>query len=145
MKHLTLEQLQILDRTDPDYPHQALSRNERLERWAELLEANPERRLTTLYQTEFQSAGTRDAMRADGSALTVAFEDSYLRASGLADDTYGEAKRFFELTDHQLHRMVCYCHFGANVSAGTTARYVRRFLPSTQGGVIGWLRQLFGV
>ena len=145
MKHLTLEQLQILDRTDPDYPRQVMSRTERLERWAELLEANPERRLTTLYQTEFQSAGTRDAMRADGSALTVAFEDSYLRTAGLADDSYGEAKRFFELTDHQLHRMVCYCHFGANVSAGTTARYVRRFLPSAQKGLIGWLRQLIAI
>ncbi|SDP83988.1 hypothetical protein SAMN05428967_3732 [Phyllobacterium sp. YR620] len=145
MKHLALEQLQVLEKTDPDYPRQILSRNERIERWAELLERNPARRLTTLYQTEFQSAGTRDAMRADGSALTVAFEDSYLRGSGLSDDSYGEAKRFFELNDHQLHRMVCYCHFGANVSAGTTARYVRRFLPSQGKGMIGWLRQLFAV
>lgn len=145
MKYLVLEQLKVLDKTDPDYPRHALSRTERLERWVELLERNPKRRLSTLYQTEFQAAGTRDAMRAEGSALAVAFEDSYLRASGLANDSYGEAKRFFELTDNQLHRMVCYCHFGANVSAGTTARYARRFLAPKQMGMIGWLRQLLAI
>ncbi len=145
MKHLALEQLQVLDRTDPDYPRHALSRTERLERWVELLERNPGQRLTTFYQTEFQTAETRDAMRADGSALAVAFDDSYLRASGLANDSYGEAKRFFELTDSQLHRMVCYCHFGANVSAGTTARYVRRFYVAKEKGMMGWLRQLLAM
>jgi len=81
-------------------------------------------------------------MRAEGSALAVAFEDSYLRAAGLANDSYGEAKRFFELTDHQLHRMVCYCHVGASVNAGTTARYVRRLLAPKPTGKFGWLRQL---
>jgi len=142
MKHVVPEQLEVLDRTDPDYPRHAMSRTERLERWVELLERNPKRRLSAFYQTEFQAAGTRDAMRAEGSALSVAFEDSYLRASGLANDSYGEAKRFFEITDHQLHRMVCYCHVGTGVSAGTTARYVRRFLAPKQTGRIGWLRQL---
>ncbi len=64
-------------------------------------------------------------MRGAGSAITVAFEDSLLRTEGLKDDTYGEAKRFFELTDWQLHDIVCYCHFGATMSAGTAARRIR--------------------
>ena len=145
MKHVVPEELNVLDRTDPDYPRLALSRTERLERWIELLERNPKRRLSPFYQTEFQAAGTRDAMRVEGSALEVAFEDPYLRASGLASDSYGEAKRFFEITDHQLHRMVCYCHVGARESAGTTARNVRRFLAPKQTGRFGWLRQLLAI
>ena len=145
MKHVVPEELNVLDRADPDYSRYALSRTERLERWIELLERNPKRRLSAFYQTEFQAPGTRDAMRAEGSALAVAFEDPYLRASGLANDSYGEAKRFFEITDRQLHRMVCYCHVGAEVRAGTTARHVRRLLALKQTGRFGWLRQLLAI
>jgi hypothetical protein len=50
-------------------------------------------------------------MRGDGSPISVAFEDPVLRAAGLENDNYGEAKRFFELTDGQLHEIICYCHF----------------------------------
>ncbi len=145
MKHVVPEQLNVLDKTDPDCSRHVFSRTERLERWVELLERNPKRRLSAFYLTEFQATGTRDAMRAEGSALIVAFEDSYLRASGLANDSYGEAKRFFEITDHQLHRMVCYCHVGVGVSAGTTARHVRRLLAPKQTGRFGWLRQLLAI
>ena len=113
--------------------------------WAALLESGPKRKLRTLNQTEFQSAETRDAMRVEGSALTVAFDDPYLRAAGLSGDTYGETKRFFELSDHQLHHMICYCHLGANVSAGTTAMYVRRLLPRERKGMLGWLRRRLAV
>lgn len=145
MKHIVPEELNVLDRTDPDYPYRALSRAERLERWIELLERDPKRQLSTFYQTEFQAAATRDAMRADSSALSVAFEDPYLRASGLANDSYGEAKRFFEIKDHQLHRMVCYCHLGTDVSAGSTARFVRKLLAPKQTGRFGWLRNLLAI
>ena len=63
-------------------------------------------------------------MRSSGSPLWVAFEDPVLRAEGLTSDTYGEAKRFFELTDRQLHNIVCYCHHGVTMTAETTARHV---------------------
>ena len=145
MRHVLPEELNVLDRADPDYPKRTLSRTERLERWVELLERDPKRRLSTFYQTEFQVAATRDVMRADGSALAVAFEDPYLRASGLANDGYGEAKRFFELTDHQLHRMVCYCHLGTDVSAGKTASFVSKLLAPKQTGRFGRLRNLLAI
>ncbi|MBB3452682.1 hypothetical protein FHT86_000938 [Rhizobium sp. BK313] len=51
-------------------------------------------------------------------------------------DSYGEAKRFFELTDHQLHNLVYYCHFGAHVSAAPVARRLRSMAarnPQRQG------------
>jgi hypothetical protein len=41
----------------------------------------------------------RDALRATDSPISVAFADPILRAAGLKDDTYGEAERFFEITD----------------------------------------------
>jgi hypothetical protein len=128
MKHHELEKLQVIAEVDQDYPNHAMSRSQRLERWAELLEQNPTRRLTTLHQTEYQPIRARGVMRADGSPISVAFEDPVLRAAGLENDSYGEATRFFELTDNQLHKVICYCHFGASVSAATAAHYLRKLI-----------------
>jgi hypothetical protein len=125
MKHQTLEQLQNVAEVDRGYRRQAMSRSERLERWAELLERNPDRRLWTLHQTEYQPAEARATMRGDGSPISAAFEDPVLHAAGLENDSYGEAKRFFELTDRQLHEIICYCHFGATVNAVTAAHHIR--------------------
>ncbi|HET9537895.1 MAG TPA: hypothetical protein VFP43_21540 [Mesorhizobium sp.] len=125
MKHQTLEQLQTVAEVHPGQQRLVMTRGERLERWAGLLEKEPDRQLGTLAGTEYQPAGTRQTMRSAGSAITVAFDDAVFRADGLENDTYGEAKRFFELTDWQLHDIVCYCHFGATMRAGTAARRVR--------------------
>ena len=125
MKHQTLEQLQTVAEVHPGQQRLVMTRGERLESWAGLLEKEPDRQLGTLAGTEYQPAGTRLTMRSAGSAITVAFDDAVFRADGLENDTYGEAKRFFELTDWQLHDIVCYCHFGATMRAGTAARRVR--------------------
>jgi hypothetical protein len=141
MKHQTLEQLQIVADVDQGYLRQAMSRSQRLERWAELLELNPDRRLSTLHQTEYQPARARAGMRGDGSPISVAFEDPVLRAAGLENDSYGEAKRFFELTDRQLHEIICYCHFGATVKAATAARHIRAALTGRQPGMFARLHE----
>jgi hypothetical protein len=143
MKHHALKQLQIVAEVDQNYPRQTMSRSERLQRWAELLEQNPGRRLSTLHQTEYQPAAARAAMRGDGSPISVAFADPVLRSAGLENDSYGEAKRFFELTDHQLHRAICYCHFGATVNAETAAYHVREALSERPRGIFAWLRGMF--
>jgi hypothetical protein len=143
MKHQTIEQLQIVAEIDQAYSRQAMSRSERLERWAELLERNPDRRLSTLHQTEYQPVRARGAMRGDGSPISVAFEDPVLRAAGLENDNYGEAKRFFELTDRQLHEIICYCHFGATVSAATAARHIRVAIAGRQPGMFARMREAF--
>ncbi|UVK54603.1 hypothetical protein DBIPINDM_003337 [Mesorhizobium sp. AR02] len=143
MKHQTIEQLQMVAEIDQDYLRQAMSRSERLERWAELLERNPDRRLSTLPQTEYQPVRARVAMRGDGSPISVAFEDPVLRAAGLENDNYGEAKRFFELTDRQLHEIICYCHFGATVSAATAARHIRAAIAGKQPGMFARMREAF--
>ena len=128
MKHQTLEQLQVVAEVDQGYSRQTMSRSQRLERWAQLLERDPDRRLSTLHQTEYQPANARAIMRGDDTPISIAFHDPVLSGAGLKNDSYGEAKRFFELTDGQLHEVICYCHFGATVSAATAASHIRAVL-----------------
>lgn len=142
MKHQPLEQLKIVAEVDERYPR-TLSRTQRLERWAELLETDPNRRLFTLHQTEYQAASLRADMRGDDTPISVAFKDPVLHAAGMKNDTYGEAKRFFELKDGQLHDVICYCHFGATVSAATAARNVRAIIAGTEPGMFARLRDTF--
>ena len=76
MKYPSLEQIAL----DADiHPGIGMSRHERLERWAELLERHPRRRLSTIEGTEFGSRSEREAKRSDDSPLTVAFDDPVLR------------------------------------------------------------------
>jgi hypothetical protein len=143
MKHHEFDQLQNFARIDQDYPHSVMPRDKRLQRWAALLEADPQRILSTLRETEFQPHAVRAALRCDSSAISVAFNDPVLRAAGLENDTYGEAKRFFELSNGQLHRIVCYCHFGTTVSAEKTARYMRAKHVDRPNGLWPRLRAMF--
>jgi hypothetical protein len=84
-----------------------LTRRERLERWAELLEREPSRKLKSLGEIEFRSQTERDAMRADESPLALAYADPLLRIDGLASDKLGDAIAYFELSEGQVHRLLC--------------------------------------
>ncbi len=103
----------------------SLTRRERLERWADLLDREPSRRLKTLHEIEFQPRSKRDEMRADGSPLSVAYADPVLRTEGLASDKLGDAITFFELSDGQVHRLLCSCMYGVRMEAGAAARQIR--------------------
>src|SRR3954470_1035334 len=112
----------------PDLPASpGRSRRERLERWAELLEREPDRRLRALHGIEYGTPDERLAYRADGSPLAVAYADPVLRAAGLAGDTVGDAAEFFGLSHGQLHDLLCFCHHGGTVAASTAASQVRTF------------------
>jgi hypothetical protein len=125
MEHKTLDQVGRVAEVRADRARTPLTQDQRLMRWAELLEQQPERRLNTLLETEYQSRETREAMRVANSPISVAFDDPMLRADGMADNSYGEAKRFFGISDQQLHAIVCYCHFGSTMSAEAAALRVR--------------------
>jgi hypothetical protein len=125
MEYKTVEQLGTVAEILKQPHAPAMSKGARLERWAQLLEEQPDRYLNTLHRTEYQSEGTRDAMRCANSPISVAFDDPVLRGEGLGDDSYGEAKRFFEISDRDLHEVLCYCHYGPTMLAGTAARSVR--------------------
>jgi hypothetical protein len=102
----------------------ALSRAERLQRWAELLEQRGGC-VAALRATEFLPWPERRAMRADDSALTVAFADPVLRAAGLASDRYEDGLTFFELTDDEAHLILCGCHSGERPAASDVAARAR--------------------
>ena len=143
MKYQSLEQIAL----EADVHSGAgMSRRERLERWAELLERQPNRHLSAIEGTEFGSRRECEAKRADNSPLTVAFEDPVLRAEGLRGDRVGDAVEFFDLSHDEVHRLVCYCHHGLTVSPGTVAACVRMMARqdepatlSSRGMVIGGL------
>jgi hypothetical protein len=98
--------------------------------------------LSTIDGTEFGFRRARRAKRADDSPLTVAFQDPALRAEGLRGDRVGDALDFFELSEGDVHHLVCFCHYGQPVSAGAVAARVRVMarrvvqLPAVSGRIL---------
>jgi hypothetical protein len=129
MEYKTVEQLtRVAEIRAEQIPTPVMSQSERLERWAALLEEQPDRRLNTLHGTEYESVAARGALRCTNSPISVAFDDPVLRAVGLKDDTYGEAMRFFGISDRELHEVLCYCHYGAVMLAESGAQAIRRVI-----------------
>lgn len=108
MEHKSLKQLHDAATVDTKLPLFS-ERSDRLRRWAELLEREGSRRFPTLHDLELAPRSEHFSLRAKGSAIAVAFADPALRASGLAGDTYGDAKDFFGLSERQAHRLLCSC------------------------------------
>ncbi|KPH07520.1 hypothetical protein CO657_34160 (plasmid) [Rhizobium acidisoli] len=144
MEQYALEQLKTIAKVSTTCKRLELTRRERILRWAESLERSPRPFLKTLHETEYQPIADRIAMRDDDTPISVAFADPILRAAGMEDDSYGEAKRFFELSDGELHELVCFCHFGERVSAATVARRVRKMADPKPSGFFAQLRAFFG-
>ena len=88
MEHKPVEKLRSVAEVH-EFKQGFLSRRERLERWAEILERRPKRRLRSLGEIEFTPEEARPELRSDNSPLTVAFEDAVLRADGLRSDKLG--------------------------------------------------------
>lgn len=144
MEQYALDQLKTIAKVSTTCKRREMTRRERLERWAESLEHSPRPFLKTLHETEYRPMADRLALRDDDTPISVAFADPILRAAGMENDSYGEARRFFKLSDHQLHDLVCFCHFGERVSATTVARRLRNMADSKPGGFFAQLRAFFG-
>jgi hypothetical protein len=108
-----------------------MSRRERLARWRDLLAREPQRMLKTLEEIEFRLPTQRAALRADNSPLTVAFADPVLRGEGLKGDTLGDAMAFFDMSEHQAHRIVCSCLNGRAMPSAQAAQRVRSVMNRT--------------
>lgn len=136
MKYQAIEQLQTVARLEPlsrrSLVPSRMSVSQRLERWANLLEASA-KPVRLLRETEIWPVSTRHAMRDAASPIAVAFADEALRAQGLAGDTYGDAFRFFLVRNSTLHHIVCYCHYqGSDVSGMIVGARVREALTSAR-------------
>ncbi len=126
MEHRPLSHLKIVAEVSPAETAPVLSAQQRLERWIEVLEATPDRRLRSLFEIEYLPLTDRRNSRADNSPLTVAYEDPLLRAQGLTSDRVGDCMDFFEITDREMHRAYCSCHVGANLTGKRAAAQLRR-------------------
>lgn len=104
-----------------------MTTSDRLDRWASLLEAESGD-ICLLERTEYELPHLRKALRGDFSPLTVAFSDPVLRFHGLNGERYGDAKIFFRMNNHRLHRIVCACSYynRRSVPAAEIAIKVRR-------------------
>lgn len=121
MEHKHLDQL----RSVADVQPRRMTRQERLQRWIDLLEGNPTRRLNSLGEIEFKPPAERALIREDNSPLTVAYEDPILRADGLASDRLGDVMRYFELSEGQAHYALCSCLSGRSMDASSFAQRLR--------------------
>jgi hypothetical protein len=133
MRYRTLEQTKEVATIRPTAGTPRLSKRERLERWAELLEQHGGA-LQSLYETEFAPWHRRRTMREDNSPLSVAYADPILRAQGLKGDAYGEAVDFFGLSHGEAHHILCYCHCGHTISSELVATRVRHAASHAQTG-----------
>ena len=104
-------------------PH--MSRYDRLERWATLLEGAPTSRLRPFCGVEFLPAGDRAELQTANSPLAVAYADPVLRRAGLGSDRFGEGAAFFGLSGFQAHRVLCSCGYIGTMRAAEVARRIR--------------------
>ncbi len=122
-----------------------MSKQQRLVRWADLLERQANRILMSLIEVEYVPPRERAEMQVYNSALSVAFEDPVLRAEGLKSDKFGDAVNFFDLSEEEVHQVVCYCHHGRQVDAGTVAGVVRHLAARTRrASASGWIGEFTG-
>ena len=128
MEHKPLFELQAVGNVTIAEPAPPMTREQRVERWIEVLEATADRRLRSLYEIEYLSLRERHECRSKDSPLTVAYEDPVLRAEGLKSDRVGDGLAFFEITERQLHHAFCSCHVGATFSARDAAARLRHLL-----------------
>jgi hypothetical protein len=125
MKHATLDEIKPLAEVIP-FPATSskMSRRERLERWATVLERyqgslRPLLTIEYLPEREYALAWGTD------TPLTVAYQDSILREEGLTSDRLGDAISFFELTKSQAHYLLCDCHYYGSMTPAQVAARVR--------------------
>lgn len=126
MHHQDLDQIRGAKSLDPAFIRPAkYSRSERLNRWADLLDAQAGRPLRALEDVEYVSPGVRRDLRKDDSPLALAFADPALRADGLVSDRLGDAMDYFGLSERQAHWLLCDCHYGGRMTASEVSGRIR--------------------
>jgi len=133
MKHQRIDELGAVAEVVP-FTISKMSRRDRLERWADLLDRIPGK-LNALTRIEYLPADERLEARADNSPLQVAFKDPVLREEGLRGDRLGEIRNFFELSDRQAHRLFCDCHYSGTMTGTGLAARLRTI---AKGGLRAW-------
>jgi|SRR5215472_11495 hypothetical protein len=102
-----------------------MSRNERLERWATVLDEKGTATLMPFYEVEFLSNAANAPLRQPNSPLALAYQDPVLRRAGLDSDRYSESGKFFGLSRREAHRILCSCSYFGAMRASEVARRIR--------------------
>lgn len=140
MKHQTPEQLREAAAIVAANPLTTMTRRERLNRWADLLELQPGS-IEALYRIEYLSEADRRAYRGgDSTPLAIAFGDPMLRGDGLRGNTLGDAMDYFEMNDEDAHRLLCDCHYMGSLTGHSLAARLRRY---AGGGMMAWAESIF--
>jgi hypothetical protein len=135
MQHLRQEQIAALAQPIP------MSRDDRLERWATLIERNSEP-VRNFHHLEYLSQNDLDRLAVRHSAFALAAGDPILKEAGLISDKVGDGMRFFELSKEDVHDLSCDC-FGhiSNRRAANRIRRLKSSQPPTSifGRVFRWM------
>lgn len=103
-----------------------MSKSERLHRWADNLELQRERPLEPLDDAALRPRGEWSSTRADGSPLSVAFEDWAFQAEGLRGARVGDALAFFDVSEDEMQRIIDSSNYGSRtIPAADAAERVR--------------------
>jgi len=134
MKHQDPEKLIENAELLPVTPDQkVMTRQERLERWADALQAHTGE-LNALREIEYLPFRERRAYRGPNTPLTVAFNDPELRSAGLAGDRLGDAMDFFEMSNEDAHRLLCDCHYHGTMTGPGLAYRIRHYMQRSERG-----------
>ncbi|MCT8999478.1 hypothetical protein [Chelativorans intermedius] len=129
MKHHSAQEIAAAATLYPSPQEPRMSRRQRIERWAALLESHSGT-LNALRQIEYLSPADRRAYRAPNTPLTIAFNDPVLREEGLKSDGLGDAMTFFEMNDSDAHRLLCDCRYLGRMTGTAVAERLRRYAAS---------------
>ena len=132
MQHLQQDQLMAMAQPIP------MSRDDKLERWATLVERSSEP-VRNFHGLEYQSQDKLDQLSAPNSAFAIAAGDPVLKEAGLIGDKVGDGMRFFELSKTDVHDLSCDC-FG-HISNRRMANRIRGLKHPTTifGRLFSWM------
>jgi len=130
MKHETLGDISRKADVSPVVAARPMSRQQRLDRWAMLLEQYPGM-VKPFVNLEYRPRRERLELHCEGTPVAVAFADPLLRAQGLRGDQLGTAMGFFQLTHSETHRLLCDCRYRGGMTAAKVAGNLHAI---TEGG-----------
>jgi len=125
MEHKSLQEIRSTSLTAPaEALEREMSRKEKLERWAMLLERH-KGPLKALRGIEFLAPDKRRTLRGDHSPLAVAYGDPIFRAQRMRSDQLGDGIAFFSLSHGEAHRLLCDCYYGGRMTGKDLAARLR--------------------
>ena len=96
-----------------------MTKGDKLRRLAQLVRAYTCQDIYIFHRLEYYTPFDRAGLHHPHSAFSIAAADPTLQEAGLQNGTVGEAQRFFELSNEDLHEFSCNC--GGHISTAAMA------------------------